>query len=85
MLRISSTESAEREVTLRLEGQVRAPWLTVLRQSCNEVLAQGRPLRLDMSGVLFIDSEGVTFLRSLAAQQVPFTNCSPFTTQQLRS
>ncbi len=85
MLRISSTESPEREIILRLEGQVRGPWLNVLRVSCDEVLAQGRQLRLDLSGVLFIDNEGVTFLRSLAAQQVPLTNCSPFTAQQLRS
>ena len=85
MLRISSVESVESEVTLRVEGQVKGRWVGVLRESCQAVLAQGRPLSLDLGGVLFIDDEGVAFLRSLAARQVALTNCSPFTAQQLRS
>lgn len=84
MLRITTLE-ANGTVTLKLEGRVVGPWVDVLRDYCEDILAQQPRVDLDLEDILFIDSCGVALLRQLTARQVALTNCSPFTAEQLRS
>lgn len=73
---------------LRLEGQVRGPWVEELRRACDQVLGKnghgGNGLVLDLADVSFIDADGVTLIRELTARRVVVTNCSPFVVEQLK-
>ena len=84
MLKISGLELKDHAPTLRLEGQVIGPWVEELRGVCERLLAQGQPLTLDLAGVSFLDRDGITLLRGLAARHVALINRSPFVAEQLR-
>jgi len=84
VLRISCVESLDAAVTIRLEGQVSGPWVEELRRSCEQLLATGSGLVLDLTEVSFIDTDGVALCRSLRERRVTFMNCSPFVAEQLR-
>ncbi len=84
MLRISLVEAPDEAVTLRLEGQVRGPWVEALRISCESLLAEGSALILDLTEVSFIDLDGVALCRCLRDRKVSFLHCSPFVAEQLK-
>jgi len=84
MLRISLIASSDERVSLRLEGQIRGPWVEELRRTSTQVLATGRRLMLDLTGVSFIALDGVALCRSLQDQHVALLHCSPFVTEQLK-
>ena len=84
MLRISLIASPDEGVSLRLEGQVRGPWVEELRRTCAQVLATGHELRLDLADVSFIDLDGIALCRSLRDQHVALLHCSPFVAEQLK-
>jgi ABC-type transporter Mla MlaB component len=90
MLRISQ-RAAENEggaTYLRLEGQVAGPWVEELRRVCSETFGNNghSPERLvvDLSGVSFLDTDGIALFHELAARRVLFTNGSSFVAEQLR-
>jgi anti-anti-sigma regulatory factor len=84
VLRISLVEALDQAVTIRLEGQVRGPWVDELRQSCEQWLAKGSALYLDLSDVSFIDMDGVALCRRLSHRKVRILHSSPFVTEQLK-
>ena len=84
MLRLSLLETPDKAVTLRLEGQVSGPWVEELRQWCEQLLATGSGLRLDLTDVSFIDLAGVALCRSLRERQVALLRCSPLVVEQLK-
>jgi hypothetical protein len=84
VLRISCVEAADEAVTLRLEGQVRGPWVEALRSSCEPLLTSGRGLFLDLTDVSFIDMEGIALCRRLKERRVALLHCSPFVAEQLK-
>jgi hypothetical protein len=84
VLRISHGASPNGRITLRLEGEVRGPWVAELRQSCDQVLVTGSNLILDLTDVSFIDLDGVALCRRLQRRQVTFLHCSPFVTELLK-
>jgi hypothetical protein len=88
MLRISEvTKNGVGTTTLRLEGHVTGPWVEELHRVCEERLASsGRQpaLVLDLTGVAFLDADGVALFRDLASRHVVFKNASPFIVEQLR-
>jgi hypothetical protein len=84
VLRISLVEVLDQAVTLRLEGQVRGPWVEELRQACEQLLARDSALLLDLGDVSFIDMDGVALCRRLRAQNVGILHCSPFVAEQLK-
>ena len=85
MLKISRYEPANHAVTLRFEGSVAGPWVAETRKACEEVLTEGRALKLDLAEVEFLDPTGVTLLSSLRARGVVFVECSPFVEAQLKA
>jgi ABC-type transporter Mla MlaB component len=84
MLKISCSESGDNAQTLRLEGHVSGPWVEELRGVCERLLAQGQQLTLDLAGVSFLDLDGITLVRGLAARHVALFNRSPFVAEQFR-
>jgi hypothetical protein len=84
MLRISQAKTVNHAVTLRLEGRVVGPWVTELRKACEEVLTKGRPLKLHLGDVEFMDAQGVVLLSSLRSKGVSLLECPPFAAEQLK-
>jgi ABC-type transporter Mla MlaB component len=84
MLRISLVSTPNEPATLRLEGQVRGPWVEALRKSCEQILATGKAVILDLAEVSFIDMDGVALCRCLRDREVAFVHCSPFVAEQLK-
>ena len=85
MLRITPTDDGTQYVNLLLEGRVAGPWVAELRRVCDNLLAEGRPLRLDLTGVSFLEADGIETLTSLRSRGVVLTNCSPFVSELLKS
>lgn len=84
MLRISQTKAINHAVILRLEGRVVGPWVTELQAACEEVLTTGRPLKLHLGDVEFMDAQGVVLLSSLRSRGVSLLECPPFAAEQLK-
>ena len=89
MLSISrATANGPAAPTLRLDGQVIGPWVAELRRICAELLGNRGPretyLVLDLSGVSFLDADGVALFRELSDRRVLFTNGSAFIAEQLK-
>jgi anti-anti-sigma regulatory factor len=84
MLRISQIESAQRSVTLRLEGRLVGPWVKELERACEMLVMDGRKITLDLEAVEFIDRNGVALLAALTGKGVSLTECSSFLQEQLK-
>jgi len=85
MLKITPAEPVNHAVILRLEGRVVGPWVAELQTSCDEVLTEGRLLKLDLADVEFMDAQGVALLSSLRSRGVALLECPPFATEQLKA
>lgn len=85
MLKIVFTETTKGNPTLQLGGRVIGPWVEELRRSCEEVLATGAALALDLSDVWFVDRDGLDLLRILRCRDVAVLNCPPFVAEQLKA
>ena len=84
MLRIVPVTSPDEAVSLRLEGQVRGPWVEAMHGLCEQLLATGSGLILDLTEVSFIDLDGTVLCRRLRDRKVAFLHCSPFVAEQLK-
>lgn len=84
MFRISVVKSSNGAVTLRVDGQVVGRGVEELRRSCEEILCRGAQLTLDLTGISFIHSDGITLLQSFKGQGVILTNPSAFVAEQLK-
>jgi len=85
MLRISRNNLSDKEVTLLVEGRILNHGIEQLRRVCEDILAQGCHLTLDLSGVSFVSRKGVGVLHDFQRQRVALANCSAFVGEQLRS
>lgn len=71
MLRITAHDSPE-SLTFQLEGKLAGPWVRELEDCWQRTLA-GRPrpaIRLDLTGVTFLDAAGKAFLAARHGQGV---------------
>jgi len=84
MLKIIRVASSDREVTLQLDGRVTGPWVKLLRQSGESVLAEGMRLTLDLQNIYFIDCEGVGLIKSLIDRGVRPVNAPLFVAEQMQ-
>jgi anti-anti-sigma regulatory factor len=84
MLKITRVGSLDQEVTLQLDGRVTGPWVELLRQSAESVLAEGAGLTLDLRNICFIDCEGVVLIKSLIDRGVRQANAPLFVAEQIR-
>jgi len=84
MLKITRVGSLDQEVTLQLDGRVTGPWVELLSQSAESVLAEGAWLTLDLRNNGFIDCEGVVLIKSLIDRGVRQANPPLFVAEQIR-
>jgi anti-anti-sigma regulatory factor len=73
---------------LRLEGQVRGPWVGELRRACDQMLGtsehSGNQLVLDLAEVSFLDADAVALFHEMMARGIVLRNCSMFIAEQLK-
>ncbi len=84
MLRITRTGEGPSDVTLKLEGRVVSDWVPLLREECLRILKKQKRVRLDFSGVTFIDDRGVEMLKGIVSERVRLMNCSPLIEELLQ-
>jgi anti-anti-sigma regulatory factor len=84
MLKITRVISPDKEVTLQLDGQVTGPWVKLLRQSAESVLAKGVCFTLDLQNICFIDCQGVRLIKSLINRGVRPVNAPLFVAEQMK-
>ena len=84
MLKITRVGSLDQEVSLQLDGRMSGPWVELLRQSAESVLAEGARLTLDLKNIYFIDSEGVALMKTLKDRGVRDVNASLFVAEQIK-
>ena len=77
MLRITRQPGTVDE-TLLLEGKLLHGWLQELQHALEQAAASGLAIRLDLSGLSFIDVTGADFLRRCRKHGVSLAGASPF-------
>jgi anti-anti-sigma factor len=82
LLRISS-DLADDEVILHLEGEVTQPWTDELERMVTKLFSEGKRVVLEMSAVRFMDAHAVDILHKWS-QSVVLTNCTPFLKELLK-
>ena len=85
MLKITRVGSLDQELILQLDGRVTGPWVELLRQSAESVLAEGARLTLDLENIYFIDCEGVGLIKSLIDRGVRQVNAPFFVAEQIKN
>ena len=85
MLRISPIESGNHHAILQLEGTVAGPWVAELKNVCEQVLSEGRPLKLNLADVTFVDQQAALLLLNFRLRGVQLVACSPFVEEQLNT
>ena len=83
VLKITRVASLDQEVTLQLDGRVTGPWVELLHQYAESVLAEGARLTLNLQNVYFIDCEGVGLIKSLMDREVQ-VNAPFFVAEQIK-
>lgn len=84
MLKITRVASLDHRVTLQLDGRVTGPWVELLRQSAESVLAESGQLTIDLENIYFIDCEGVGLIKRLIDHGVRQVNAPLFVSEQIR-
>jgi RNA polymerase sigma-70 factor (ECF subfamily) len=84
MMRVTRTTTADGADTLRVEGRLTHETVEELRMACEAVLADRSALRLDVSGLQFVDPSGVSLLRGLERRGTRLGGCSGFVGELLR-
>ena len=85
MLKIVCHESADKSITLKLEGRVIGPWVEEVKRLSENILGSGGTLTFDLSEVSFVDREGIDLFRKLRDRRAMFLSSSVFVAEQLNS
>lgn len=83
MLKITKIQESERDVLLKLEGEITDQWAALLDGECRAYLRQKRAVCLDCSHVEFIDARGVDVLSNLPSDSVTLMSLPGFVTELL--
>jgi anti-anti-sigma regulatory factor len=68
VLRITRIDPIEDPETVKVEGRVAGPWVEELSRIAERALAESPRVVVDLSGVTFVDREGIELLRNLRAR-----------------
>jgi anti-anti-sigma regulatory factor len=84
LLRISASHAAADQVVLHLEGEVIDPWCSELERVVTVLIAEGKSVVLELSGVRFIDSHGADLLHEWR-KTIALMNRTPFVNELLKA
>lgn len=85
MMRITRVEGSPRVHTLCVEGRITHDDATEFTSTCEWLLADRRPLLLDLSAVRFADAAGVGAIRHTVELGGVVIGCSGFLAELLRA
>lgn len=85
MLRITPLSSNQSVRRLKVEGRLVGEWVEVLEDEVERVRGQTLALELELAGVEFADTEGLTLLHEVAERGAKLVACSPLLTRLLES
>ena len=80
MLKITRLSRRGRGLTIKLEGEILAPWVGAVHDACTQ---RGRRLRLDLAAVTYADAAGTQLLRDLMREGIEIAVCSNFLAELL--
>jgi anti-anti-sigma regulatory factor len=83
MLRITLVPGASR-TTLKVEGKLLAPWVEEFQAAVSSC-SSSEPPSLDLSGLSFVDAEGLEILAGMVHRGVVVSACSNFVAELLRT
>ena len=83
MLRITQTQGASGKVNLTLEGRLVGPWVAELKSAVTAAGLSASSVNLELSGVRFVDAEGLALILGLQDQGVRLRDASPFVRELL--
>ncbi len=78
MVKITHIAQDTTRITLKLEGRLVGQWVDALKSECERYLTRRSTILLDLSGVSFVDAQGLTTLKALRGQGVELGACSLF-------
>jgi len=84
MIRVTRMAAGGGVETLRVEGRLTHETAEELRMACEAVLAEHGSLRLDVSGLRFVDPKGVALLHGLERRGTRLAGRSGFVNELLR-
>jgi anti-anti-sigma regulatory factor len=70
--------------TIKLEGELRGPWVEAVRDAYTKWPLGSKRLRLDLAAVTYADAAGTQLLRDLIAEGLEIASCSSFVGELLR-
>ncbi|HET9962713.1 MAG TPA: STAS domain-containing protein [Nitrospiraceae bacterium] len=85
MLKITKVRESRSRVLLKLEGKITAQWASLLDNECRTCLRNRQSVRLDCTGVDFLDAKGIEVLRTLHGRNVTLISAPAFVTELLRT
>jgi ABC-type transporter Mla MlaB component len=83
MLRITHVDDQASAQTLKLEGKLLEAWIPEFLSLCAAVEGNGRPIRLDLSELFYVDQAGASLLKNLVEQGYAVFSCSNFIAELL--
>jgi RNA polymerase sigma-70 factor, ECF subfamily len=84
MMRVTRITPADGLETLRVEGRLTQQSVQELRDACQPLLGEQAAIRLDVSGVQFLDAAGISLLHELERHGTQLAGCSGFVGELLR-
>ena len=84
MLRITRSRGENESLIVRLEGEIRGPWLDAVRCEIAEWRRQADGVGLDLTSVTYVDCAGVDFLRELVGEGIEIAACSSFVSELIQ-
>ncbi len=85
VLRITEAKRTPTQAHFVLEGRLVGPWIAELRTAVMDADASGGKVHLDLSGVHFVDAEGLSLLHGLLHQGVEIKAASPYIRELLKT
>lgn len=79
MLRITEIVEDDKTIQLRLDGKLVEAWVSDLEERCLHYRDEkNKTIVLDLSGVTFIDNQGIKMLEKIKDGRIKIVNCSLF-------
>ena len=83
MLKITRLSHQRGRLTIKLEGEILAPWVAAVREACKQRDRRPERLRLDLTAVTYADAAGTQLLRDLMREGIEIAACSSFLAELL--
>ena len=84
MLKVTRLSRNVPALTVKLEGELREPWLAIVRDVCAQRGRRSGRLLLNLAAVTYADAAGAQLLHELVGAGVEIAACSGFVGELLR-